>query len=264
MVEVSLSSEALTDIAIERDEALPRAGEQEESKAGYGLDQRCLAEFIGTFALIFVGAGSIVAAVAAGGGAGGAGLVTIAIAHGLAIATMVSAVGHVSGAHFNPAVTVGALLCRKISLRDGAVYLAGQLAGAAAAGGVLRLAVPESLWREVSLGTPLVSDGVSMAQGVLIEAVLTFFLVWVVFATAVDPAGAFGKVAGLAIGLVVLMDIMMGGPFTGAALNPARSFGPALAGGYWSNAWVYWVGPLAGGAAAATLYEFAILRGRKA
>lgn len=253
-MDISLSPEAVTDISIERDE--------EEVAAGYSLDQRLLSEFIGTFALIFVGAGSIVAATAAGGGAGGAGLVTIAIAHGLAIATMVTAVGHISGAHFNPAVTFGALLCRKISLRDGAAYMAGQLAGAAAAAGLLRLAMPESLWREVSLGTPLLSDSVSLGQGVLLETVLTFFLVWVVFATAVDPTGAFGKVAGLAIGFVVLMDIMMGGPFTGAALNPARSFGPALAGGYWSNAWVYWVGPLAGGAAAATIYEYAILRRR--
>ena len=228
-----------------------------------GLGQKALAEFVGTFALIFIGAGSIVAAVAAGGGAGGAGLVTIAIAHGLVIATMVSAVGHISGAHFNPAVTAGALVTGKISLSDAGIYLMSQLAGATAAAGLLRMALPESLWREASLGTPLLGNGVSPLQGVLIEGVLAFFLVWVVFATAVDPAGAFGKIAGLAIGFVVLMDIMMGGPFTGAAMNPARSFGPALVGGAWADEWVYWVGPIAGGVAAAVVYQVTMLGRRE-
>lgn len=244
---------------IEKDEALARA---EEAPNVYSLGQKAVAEFVGTFALIFIGAGSIVAAVAAGGGEGGAGLVTIAIAHGLAIATMVSAVGHISGAHLNPAVTAGALVTGKIGPTDAGTYLLAQLAGATAAAGVLAVAVPESIWREASLGATLLGNGVSAGQGVLIEAVLTFLLVWVVFATAVDSEGAFGKIAGLAIGFVVLMDIMMGGPFTGAAMNPARSFGPALVGGYWADAWVYWVGPIAGGVAAAVLYEITVLRRR--
>ncbi len=235
----------------------------EEAPAIFTVSQKALAEFVGTFALIFIGAGSIVAAGAAGGGAGGAGLVTIAIAHGLVIATMVSAVGHISGAHFNPAVTAGALVTGKISLSDSGTYLVAQLAGATAAAGLLRVAVPESLWREVSLGTPLLGNGVSSGQGLLIEAVLSFLLVWVIFATAVDSAGAFGKIAGLAIGFVVLMDIMMGGPFTGAAMNPARSFGPALVGGAWADEWVYWVGPIAGGVAAASLYQVTMLRRRE-
>src|SRR5207245_6762680 len=175
--------------------------------------QKALAGFVGTFTLIFIGAGSIVAAAAAHEGQGGAGLVTIAIAHGLAIAVMVSAVGHISGGHLNPAVTVAAAAVKKILPGEALVYIGAQLAGAVAGAAILRSAVPGSLWRPVSLGTPGLGGGVNAAHAVVIEAVLTFLLVWVIFATAVDPRGAFGKVAGLAIGFVVLMDIMAGGPF---------------------------------------------------
>ena len=243
----------------ESNEVLTKAGYQEEAPPSYTTVQKAVAEFVGTFTLIFIGVGSIVAATAAKGGAGGAGLVTIAIAHGLAIAVMVTAVGHISGGHLNPAVTVAAMAARKIHPRDALVYLGAQLAGAVAGAAVLRGALPESLWRSAKLGTPGLGGGVSAAQGVVIEAVLTFFLVWVVFATAVDPRGAFGKIAGLAIGFVVLMDIMAGGPFTGGAMNPARFFGPALVGGYWADLWVYVVGPIAGGLAAAAVYGVVML-----
>lgn len=226
------------------------------------LGQKLLAEFIGALTLIFIGAGSIVAAGTLGGG-GGAGLVTIALAHGLAIATMVSAVGHVSGGHFNPAVTIGAVVTQRLPFSDGIAYIAAQLAGGAAGAGLLRAALPEQTWRQVSLGTPLVADGLSDGQAVLIEAVLTFFLVWVVFATAIDEQGAFGKIAGLAIGFVIAMDIMMGGPFTGASMNPARTFGPAAVGGFWDGHWVYWAGPVLGGVAAASLYDSIVLRGKR-
>lgn len=223
--------------------------------------RKLVAEFVGAFALIFIGAGSILAAQAAGGGVNGAGLVTVALAHGLVIAVMVSAVGHVSGGHFNPAVTIGAWVTQKIETVAALGYLGAQLAGGLAGALLLRVAIPAELWRTQNLGTPginIVSDG----QAVLIEAVLTFFLVWVIFATAIDPGGAFGKVAGLAIGFTIILGIMMGGPFTGAAMNPARAFGPAVAGGYWTGHWVYWVGPIAGGVFAATLYDLAILRRR--
>jgi MIP family channel proteins len=226
------------------------------------MGQKLTAEFVGTFTLIFIGVGSIVAANSAGGA--GAGLVTVAIAHGLAIATMVTALGHVSGAHFNPAVTISAWVTQKIKSSDAIGYIVAQLAGGTAGALVIRGALPEQLWKVQKLGTPLVSSQISNGQAVLIEAVLTFFLVWVVFATAIDPEGAFGKIAGLAIGFVILMDIMMGGPFTGAAMNPARSFGPALAGGDWSGWWVYWIGPIAGGIVAASLYDTVILRPRGA
>lgn len=231
----------------------------------YNTGQKALAEFIGAFTLVFVGAGSIIAVASALGGVDGGGLAAIALAYGLAYATMVSAVGHISGGHLNPAVTIGAFVTGKIDLKDGAAYLVAQLAGGVAAGGVLRAAIPEALWDPVNLGTPGVNSalGLSTGQAVLIEAVLTFFLVWVVFATAIDGQGAFAMIAGLGIGFVVLMDVLMGGPLTGAAMNPARTFGPALAGGFWDNHWVYWVGPVAGGIVAAVAYDLAILRPRE-
>lgn len=224
--------------------------------------RRVSAEFVGTFALIFVGAGSIIAAAGALGDTGGGFLVAVALAHGLTIGVMVSAVGHVSGGHFNPAVTIGAWVTQKIGGGDAIAYVASQLVGGIAGAGLLRLAIPEQLWRSVSLGTPLVG-GVSIGQAVLIEAVLTFFLLWVIFATAVDPEGTFGKIAGLAIGFTITLDILMGGPFTGAAMNPARALGPALVGGFWADHWVYWVGPIAGGVIAAALYDLLILRQRE-
>ena len=227
-------------------------------RKGGDLSRKLICEFVGTFALVFVGAGSIVASQTVGGGVSGAGLVTVALAHGLVIATMVSAVGHISGGHFNPAVSIGAWVTQKMGFRDLGVYIAAQLAGAVAGAGVLRLALPKGFWDSVALGTPTIS--VSDGQAVLIEAVLTFFLVWVVYATAIDPEGSFGKVAGLAIGFVITMDIMMGGPFTGAAMNPARALGPALMTGTWGSQWVYWVGPIAGGVLAGTIYDLFILR----
>ena len=254
-----VTSRETVDISDPKDEVLRKAGYEEDAPATYSMPQKVLAEFVGTFALIFIGAGSIVAAVAARGGSGGAGLVTIAIAHGLAIAVMVSAIGHVSGGHLNPAVTIAAMALRKIHPRDALVYLVAQTAGAIAGAAVLRGALPESLWRQAKLGTPGLGGGVSVGGAVLIEAVLSFFLIWVIFATAVDPQGAFGKIAGLAIGFVVMMDILMGGPFTGGAMNPARFVGPALIGGYWKDAWVYFAGPIIGGLLAAWAYGMAIL-----
>ena len=244
---------------IDPNETLTQAGYQEDAPPEYSVLQKAVAEFVGTFALIFIGAGSIIAATAAHGGQGGAGLVTIAIAHGLAIAVMVTAVGHISGGHLNPAVTVAAAAVRKILPVEAAVYIVAQCAGAVAGAALLRGAIPESLWRQVNLGTPGLGGGVNAAQAVVIEAVLTFLLVWVIFATAVDPRGAFGKVAGLAIGFVVLMDIMAGGPFTGGAMNPARFLGPALIAGHWNDGWVYLVGPLAGGTLAGLIYETVLL-----
>ena len=220
------------------------------------MGAKLLAEFVGTFTLIFIGAGSVAAATFfTKGGGTGAGLITIALAHGLAIAVMVSAVGHISGGHLNPAVTVGAMITRKIEAALGVAYVLAQLVGAVAAALVLKAALPASLLAGVKGGTPLVAAGITNGQGVLIEAVLTFFLVWVVFGTAVDPRGAFGRIAGLAIGFAVAMGLMVGAPFTGAAMNPARSFGPALVSGQWTGFWVYWVGPIIGGAAAALLYD---------
>src|ERR687892_1487022 len=230
------------------------------------LAQRLTAEVIGTFTLIFIGAGSIIVTQ---GSVDAASLVAVALAHGLAIATMVSAVGHVSGGHFNPAITVGAWVTQRIRLPDAVSYIIVQLLGAVAGAGMIRLAVPRRIWEVVQLGVPVVASGpggrvISTGQAVLIEGVLTFFLVWVVFATAFDPEGAFGKIAGLAIGFVIAMDIMMGGPFTGAAMNPARSLGPAVVSGTYVGIWVYFIGPVIGGTVAALLSDLGILRRRPA
>ena len=232
------------------------------------IGQRLLSEAVGTFTLIFIGAGSIIAANAAGvasgafgqPGAAGAGLVTIALAHGLAIGVMVSAVGHVSGGHFNPAVTLAVWVTRRIGTGAASLYILTQLAAATLGALALRLLMPGPTWEPVSLGTPLVNPGLADWQAIAIEAVLTFLLVWVIFATAVDPAGSFNKIAGLAIGFTIAMDIMMGGPFTGAAMNPARSFGPAIVSGEIVGMWVYFLGPIIGGTIAALLYDLGILK----
>ncbi|MBD0338297.1 MAG: MIP family channel protein [Thermoleophilia bacterium] len=213
------------------------------------VGRRAAAEFVGTFTLVFAGMGAI---------AVGADLVGVALAHGLAIAIMVSAVGHISGGHFNPAVTFGFLVTRRIVPRLAAAYWAAQLAGAAVAALLLRgVFSPDS---QLDGGVPVLGDGVGAGSGLLLEGVLTFFLVWVVFATAADPRGTFKSIAGLAIGLTISMDILAGGPLTGAAMNPARAFGPELVQWVWSDAWLYWVGPLVGAAVAAIAYDRLYLR----
>jgi aquaporin TIP len=210
---------------------------------------RAVAEFVGTFALVFIGVGSIVA---------DAGLVGIALAHGLVIAVMASAVGHISGGHFNPAVTFGFLITRRMEPVLAGVYVAAQLSGAVAAAVMLRLLYPEAA--QLDRGVPLVARGFSSLSGLVLEAILTFFLVWVIFATAADPRGAFKSIAGLAIGLTITLDILAGGPITGAAMNPARALGPELVQWEWGDFWVYIIGPLVGGGAAALLYDKLYLR----
>ena len=210
---------------------------------------RAVAEFIGTFALVFIGVGAIVS---------GSGLVGVAFAHGLVIAVMASAVGHISGGHFNPAVTFGFLITGRMAPTLAGVYWAAQVAGALAAALALRVVYPEAA--NLDSGVPALNNAVGAGAGVLAEAILTFFLVWVIFATAADPRGAFKSIAGLAIGLTVTFDILAGGPLTGAAMNPARWFGPALVQGQWDDFWLYLVGPLVGGSAAAVLYDRLYLR----
>jgi aquaporin TIP len=232
--------------------------------------RRGLAEFVGTFTLVFVGAGSILtlAKLFAPGingpqaqdVYGGLTLIAVALAHGLAIAVMVSAVGHISGGHFNPAVTLGFFLTRRIAPSLALVYWSMQFAAAAAGAGLLRWLYAEEPRRLTKLGAPTLGSGISSWQGLVIEIVLTFFLVWVIFATAADPGGAFKSIAGLAIGFTVTLDVLMGGPLTGAAMNPARAFGPELLGREWADAWVWYVGPLIGGALAALAYEWLYLR----
>ena len=210
-----------------------------------------LAEFFGTFILIFIGAGAICTD---GFTVGGVGLVGIALAHGLAIFAGVSIFSYISGAHFNPAVPIGILLARKIDAAKAVGYIIAQLLGAVVAAYVLRLLFPFEIWSPVNLGTPAVSDMIGAGRAIFIEAFLTMFLVHVVLATAVDERGP-KAIFPFSIGLTVTMCILVGGPLTGAALNPARAFGPAMASGYWANHYVYWVGPILGSVLAAFIYN---------
>ena len=217
------------------------------------LSKQCAAEFVGTFALIFVGVGAIYH---------NAGLLAVAFAHGLTIAVMVSATGAISGGHLNPAVTFGLFIGGKVDSRTTIAYWISQLAGASVAAFILLFLFTGQVDPDkgtslantiVAHGTPdLAVKGINAVQGILIEAILTFFLVFVVYGSAVDARAP--KIGGLAIGLTVTLDILFGGPFTGAAMNPARTFGPALASGHWANQWIYWVGPLLGGALAGIVY----------
>jgi MIP family channel proteins len=218
--------------------------------------RRAVAEFVGTFTLIFIGCGSIVASNAIHDPS----LIGVAIAHGLAIGVMVSAVGHISGGHFNPAITFGFLVTRRIKPALGLLYWVVQFAGAALAALLVRDLLPRAASQAVHLGVPALGHGVDAAAGAGLEAILTFFLAWVVFASAVDPRGTFKSIAGLAIGLTITIDILFGGPFTGAAVNPARAFGPQLVGDHWANAWVWYAGPVLGATVAAVLYELLYLR----
>jgi MIP family channel proteins len=207
------------------------------------------AEFLGTFTLCFIGQGAIVMQQAAGTGS----LLVIAIAHGLALAVMISALGAWSGGHMNPAVTFGFVVTGRMSLTSAITYWLSQLGGAVAASFLLRAVVPGEAGELVHFGVPLLATGVSVSQGLLIEFVLTFFLITAVWGTAVDERAP--KIGGFGIGLTVLMGILMGGPLTGGAMNPARAFGAACASGVWTNHWVYWVAPMLGGAAAARVYK---------
>jgi aquaporin TIP len=213
--------------------------------------RRGAAEFVGTFALIFIGCGSVAFART---------LTDIAIAHGFVIAVFVSALGFISGGHFNPAVTFGFLVTRRIDPRLAVFYWIVQLGAAVAGAFALKAVLPNAIQNQSNLGVPALGGGIGAAGGVVVEAILTFFLVFVVFATAVDTRGAFKQIAGLAIGFVITFDILMGGVLTGAAMNPARAFGPEVAMWDWKNAWVWYVGPIAGGVIAASLYELFYLR----
>jgi len=227
----------------------------------YSLTQKLFAEFVGTFTLIFIGVGSICAdQYLRTSGQGGVGLLAIAAAHGLAIAIMVTAVGHISGGHLNPAVTIGFWVTKRLTTMQSLCYWIAQLLGAAAAAYLIITILPESVWRPAGLGTPDLAPDFTRMHGMLLEAATTFLLVWVVFATAADAKGAFNKIAGFAIGLTITMDILFAGPFTGGAMNPARAFGPALASHHWTNHGVYWVGPLFGGVLAGVIYDRLYLR----
>lgn len=215
------------------------------------MNQRALiAEFIGTFTLVFIGVGAIAGNYINGGQTG---LVGIALAHGLAIAVMVSATAAVSGGHLNPAVTIGLFAAKKIDAVNAVGYVLAQCLGGIVAAGLIKLCVPAMALAAVEMGTPAVGAGVPVSMAFITEIILTFFLVFVVYGSAVDKRAP--KVGGLFIGLTVSLDILMGGPISGAAMNPARHLGPALLGGGLQNIWLYWLGPVIGGVLAAVCYK---------
>lgn len=210
-----------------------------------------LAEFIAVFTLVFAGCGAIIIDTLSRGAVTHVG---VALSFGLAIAVMIYAVGHVSGAHINPAVTLGFALTRHFPLPRVPLYWLAQSLGAVVAAGLLR-----ALFGNVAhLGTtlPAGSDG----QSLVLEIVLTFFLMFVIMAVATDDR-AVGQAAALAIGGTILLDAMFGGPISGASMNPARSFGPALVSGTWAHLWVYIVGPAVGAGLGAFAYE--VVRGER-
>jgi MIP family channel proteins len=220
------------------------------------LLRRSLAEAVGTFALVFIGCASIASRYF---NEANYGVLGIAVAHAIVFSVMITATMGISGGHLNPAVTIGLLVARRTTARTAAAYIAAQLVGAVFGALLLRYLWPVNLTRSVSLGTPTIAGNILLSQAIGIEAVLTFFLVSAFFGTCVSPAAP--KVGGFGVGLVLLFDMIVGGNLTGAAMNPARAFGPALVSGQWVGHAVYWAGPLLGGIIAALLWEHVLLQG---
>jgi aquaporin NIP len=211
-----------------------------------GLARRALMEGIGTFALVTAGCGAIIANTTHPGSLGAVG---VSLVFGLVIMVMIYAGGHLSGAHYNPSVTLAFTFARHFPLRDALAYITSQLAGAIAAALLLLAAWPS---KPAHLGATLPSTASVTALGY--EIVLTAFLMFVITAVATDTR-AVGAAAAIAIGGAVGLDALFGGPITGASMNPARSFGPALASGTWQHLWIYVVGPLIGAAIGVFAYE---------
>ena len=221
----------------------------------------CLAEFIGTFYLCFAGIAAILCNTPAVGG--GSGLLGIALAHGLALSIAVNAFGGISGAHFNPAVTSGFLVTGRIKAGTAVSYVIAQLLGATVAAGFCRVIFPADAVAAAHLGIPLPAAWAGTGVVLTTEFILTYLLMTSIFGTAVDARGQAVKIGGFGIGLTVAFDILAGGAVTGASMNPARSFGPALELLYWDWHWAYWVAPIAGACVAALVYEHLLLEPAK-
>jgi MIP family channel proteins len=215
------------------------------------------AEALGTFYLCFAGIAAILCTVPPINGGGG--LVAIALAHGIALSIAVSNFGGISGAHVNPAVTFGMLVTRRIKPSLAMLYIVAQLLGASIAALACREIFPAEAVNAAMLGIPLPAGWVTTSTAFCAEFTMTFLLVTSVFGAAVDERGKTVNIGGFAIGLTVTIDILAGGPITGASMNPARSFGPALVMGHWEWHWLYWVAPILGGCAAALLYNAFLL-----
>ncbi|KAG6401945.1 hypothetical protein SASPL_138813 [Salvia splendens] len=217
-----------------------------------------LSEFLSTFIFVFAGEGSVLALdkMYKDTDLSAAGLVLIALAHALSLFAAVASSMNVSGGHLNPAVTFGALVGGRVSVLRAIFYWVAQLLGAVVASLLLRLATDG--FRPIGFS---VAVGVGVWNALLMEIVMTFGLVYTVYATAIDPRrGSLGTIAPLAIAFIVGANVLVGGPFEGAAMNPARAFGPALVGWRWSYHWIYWLGPFVGAALAGIIYEFGLIQ----
>jgi aquaporin TIP len=219
------------------------------------LTKKAIVEFLGTFALLFIGIGSIVMTE-------NTNLVAIALAHGLAIGLLIMAAGHISGGFFNPAVTIGMWVTRRIDGYGAIVYVAAQLLGALAGTLFVLATFPEAARNAVGLGIPAVGIGYSSSNALVAEIVATFFLMFVIFGVAVDQRSAKGA-GGLAIGLSISMGIFATGAISGAALNPARWLGPAIVDGNWDDFWIWIVGPIVGAVVAALIFNDVLLAGEE-
>lgn len=222
--------------------------------------KRYIAEFIAAFFLVFAGTGAIVAdhQLAVILVRDSFGILGVALAYGLALTVVIAAIGGISGGHANPAVSIAFYISRRLSAKDLGGYVVAQLAGGlVAALLVARIFVQEAV-EATGSGVPALSAGTDLLQGGLIEVLLTFMLVFVIWGVAVNPKGA-KIIAPLCIGLTVTFDVLIGGAFTGAAMNPARWFGPALVSGAFDN-WAVWIlGPIVGALLASTVYELFFL-----
>ncbi len=221
-----------------------------------------LAESIGTFCLVFFGPAAITLSVVVfgNGNVTPEALLIIAFAHGAAIGLMVYTFGHVSGGHFNPAVTLSFLATKRIKIKDAIMYIVSQLIGAIIASATLKMILPAS--EKVKFGVqtgPSALIGNSATAGFTVEAILTFFLVTTIFMTAVHKKAAAG-LYGFAIGGMIFLDHIVGVPLTGASMNPARTFGPALVSGFWDYHWIYWAGPIVGGVIAGLVMNYIFVK----
>lgn len=213
--------------------------------------QKYLAEGLGTFVLVFVAAGSVLTNYLGGGSLG---IVGVALATGFALAAMIYATSHISGGHLNPAVTVAMWATGETKSMTAVMYIVAQLVGAVVAALLIQV-IYTTVSPQFYLGDAMLGNGITWQMGILVEALLTFFLVWTIFATIVDKRATPGF-GGLMAGLVLAIGIMIGANFTGGALNPARSFGPALVSSHWEFHYVYWVGPLLGGLVAGLSHHY--------
>ena len=218
------------------------------------LSRRLVAELFGTFALVFFSASSVVMAGTLGVGYG---LLGIALVNAVVFSVAVSATMGISGGFLNPAITTAVLIARRISVGDWIGYLVAELIGAVLAAWCVKLLLPEAAARTALYGTPMIGLNVTFGAAVALEALFTFFLVSAVFGTMISPEAP--RIGGFGVGLSLFFLIMVGGPLTGAAMNPARAFGPALISGTWTGHLAYWIGPLIGAVLAGLLWGYFLM-----